>query len=200
MSGKLSELSLGQRQHLVKRWLAGDSYADMAGYMDLDHTQIVNLFKQQRTKDLMAAEQGYYEMSTARSRLTLQRNQEKAADVQSGLLDSESEEMRYKASKFIIEHTMPSEKRQSEGTTINLNAEIELITSLKEAVNEFRMVPSGTNGKNSFDKYVLLGTEGIETVEPSSATPEVLGVGGSDGSGPTRENEADGKPEPPRPK
>ena len=163
-NAKLTRLSQGQRQTLAKRHLSGESLHDLEGYAGLDHSQLYNLFKQQGMRDLMATEQGYYDLAAARGRLKLHMSLDDACDEQIGLLKSEHEEMRYKASRFIIESTLPQTKKLVGEVNVWHHAEIEVLASLTDAVSEARLVPNKTNGEQSFDKYVLIGTEGIETV------------------------------------
>ena len=199
MSGKLTEITDGERQALVKRHLSGETYSDLAGFAGLDLQQIRQLFKQTKMQDLLASEQGYFDLTTARARLRLHMLGDRAVDKQERLMDSKSEEMQFKASRFILESILPKTEKHVGEVTLNLKADIEMLAHVSDALTTARVIPSG-NGKDhqipSYAPYVLTGTEGIEIAEPSDPEPQ-LGPGGPVGSGLAQERDPDGKPEPP---
>lgn len=195
---KLSALSKGQREALAKRHLSGETLTDLEGYAGLTRPQLKQLFKQQSMRDLMASQQGFYDQATARARLKLHMEVETAADVQIALMGSDSDEMKFKASRFILESVMPQRKIIEGEINVYHAADMQLIVELRDAMQDARTIPAKSNGGTStFTPYMLTGTEGIEILEPSDSDPQAVGPGGPVGSGTTQEDNPSGEPEPP---
>ena len=200
MSGSLSEITDGERQALVKRHLSGETYSDLVGFAGLELQQIRQLFRQTKMQDLLASEQGYFDLTTARARLRLHMLGDRAVDKQENLMDSKSEEMQFKASKFILESILPKTEKHVGDVTLNLKADIEMLHSVGNMLATSRVVsPDGGNGKAipSYAPYVLTGTEGIEIAESSDPDQLAIESGGPVGSGLAQDGKSDGKPEPP---
>lgn len=198
MPGSLTTLSNANKKALATRHLGGETYEDLVGYAHLSLAQIRALFRSQQMRDIMAQEQGYLEGAVARANLSLHMSLEEACDKQKGLLKSKSEEMRFKSSRYIIDRTLPPPAPAPTEVTHYHHARIEVLDSIADRLVDARIVNIVPENEETYAPYILRGTEGIETAEPSEPTPE-LGVGGPVGSGPTSERDADGKPEPPHP-
>jgi hypothetical protein len=200
MSGKISELTRAQKETLAHRHLAGESYSDLEGYNDLTHGQIVALFKRQDMLDIVAAARGYFEQSAARAYLRMHMLSPRAADVQDELLWSQSEQMKFNASKFVLDKILP--QKSSISAEIDVRHHVDgsvLVQAMDTAKEVLTLLKDRKDSGNGIDRFLLRGTEGIETAEPSDPGPPALAeLGGPDGSGPAQsDDKADGKPEPP---
>ena len=183
-------------QAMAKAHIGGRSFSELATYTGLTHAKVRQLFKQQAMKDIMAKEQGYLAFLADQANTKLHMNVEDAVDKQIGLMGSKSDEMVYKASKFVIDKVLPDTHIVKGEHNHYHSAEIEVLAGIGTAIQGFRQIPPTTNGQESFEPYLLKGTEGIELPEPSD-TAHDIGAEGPVGSGPTQESEPDGGPEPP---
>ena len=177
---------------MAKAHIGGRSFSELATYTGLTHAKVRQLFKQQAMKDIMAKEQGYLAFLADQANTKLHMNVEDAVDKQIGLMGS-------KASKFVIDKVLPDTHIVKGEHNHYHSAEIEVLAGIGTAIQGFRQIPPTTNGQESFEPYLLKGTEGIELPEPSD-TAHDIGAEGPVGSGPTQpQRGTDGKPEPPHP-
>jgi len=180
--------------------LAGESFSELAGFNGLTRGQVAALFKTQAMLDLMAAAQGYFEASTARTMLRMHMLAPRAADVQDELLESQSEQMKFNASKYVLDKVLPQKVALSGEQNIYHHLDASVLTqSMDTAKAVLTLLKDYRSNGNGIDRYLLRGTEGIETAEPSDPGPPALAeLGGPDGSGPAHSDGVnDGRPEPP---
>lgn len=192
---KSNGLSDGERSMLAKRRLAGEQISDLVGLGGLTKAQLTRELKSQKTRDVMAKEQYYYDGVVARMRLQMHMSGEQTVTKMLNHRDGDDRNLSFQASKFIIESILPKREHHLSEVHHYVEGQVEVVAELVDALKGAKQITATVDGRPSYADNVLIGTEGIETIEPEAGTTEC--VPGPNGSGTQLEKDPDGKPEPP---
>jgi hypothetical protein len=198
--GKLTSVTDAQRRVIASRHLCGHTAADLDGFAGLTADQIRKLLRTERMKNLLEEAQAQYRRNEMLSLNRARHELPYAMERMCARGKSENQELAFKADKFVIDKLLPTPERHvvDQRSEVHHHVTAEVGVMLKDALNDIKTVFAGSKGNgHDFTQHVLLGTEGIETVEPPDTTTDLVVVE-TEGSGPNHpERDPDGKPEPP---